>query len=536
MSGRPWTAPLPRTLLPDTAAVDARRAGCRSAASTSLDLAERARHAAVRLRRGPPAGPLPRGGRRVRRRRGLRRQGVPLHGDGPAGRTRRACTSTWPPAASCTWPSPPASRPTGSCCTATTSPTTSCAGAHRARRRPHRRRQLRRARPPRAPASSRRARRPRVLVRVTPGVEAHTHEYVMTGQDDSKFGFGLAQRRRGRGRRARCGGSPGVELVGVHAHIGSQIFLAALLREGGRGAGRFVAPARRCPSCASAAASACPTSTGEEAPTITEWADDAAGRRAPAAGIAATGHRRAGPGDRRHRRPHALPRGHDQGDPRRAHLRLGRRRHERQPPARPLRQRLRGVPAPRRPRAERPRVVTVVGKHCESGDVVVRDAQRARPTSPSATSSARRSPAPTATRWRRTTTRCRGRRWCSSATATPGSSCAARRSTTCSASTSSVRWDRVNGSPVRVGLLGLRQRRAPRWSQLIDEQRRRHRRPHRRCASRWPGSRCATSAKDRGRSSSPPGILTDDAASVVTDPDIDVVVEVIGGIEPAAHA
>ncbi|HVT76061.1 MAG TPA: diaminopimelate decarboxylase, partial [Acidimicrobiales bacterium] len=34
--------------------------------------------------------------------------------------------------------------------------------------------------------------RPRVLVRVTPGIEAHTHEYVMTGQEDSKFGFSLA--------------------------------------------------------------------------------------------------------------------------------------------------------------------------------------------------------------------------------------------------------------------------------------------------------------------------------------------------------
>ena len=31
-----------------------------------------------------------------------------------------------------------------------------------------------------------------VLVRVTPGVEAHTHEYVMTGQEDTKFGFSLA--------------------------------------------------------------------------------------------------------------------------------------------------------------------------------------------------------------------------------------------------------------------------------------------------------------------------------------------------------
>ena len=36
------------------------------------------------------------------------------------------------------------------------------------------------------------SRRAQVLVRVTPGIEAHTHEYVMTGQDDSKFGFSLA--------------------------------------------------------------------------------------------------------------------------------------------------------------------------------------------------------------------------------------------------------------------------------------------------------------------------------------------------------
>ena len=33
---------------------------------------------------------------------------------------------------------------------------------------------------------------PRVLLLITPGVEAHTHEFVRTGQDDSKFGFGLA--------------------------------------------------------------------------------------------------------------------------------------------------------------------------------------------------------------------------------------------------------------------------------------------------------------------------------------------------------
>ena len=44
---------------------------------------------------------------------------------------------------------------------------------------------------------------PDVLLRITPGVHAHTHEYIATGQDDSKFGFNLGQRRRRRGGRPR---------------------------------------------------------------------------------------------------------------------------------------------------------------------------------------------------------------------------------------------------------------------------------------------------------------------------------------------
>jgi len=67
------------------------------------------------------------------------------------------------------------------------------------------------------------SRRPRVLVRVTPGVEAHTHEFVRTGGEDSKFGFSVAE-----GAAAEAVAAlellPGVELVGVHAHIGSQVF------------------------------------------------------------------------------------------------------------------------------------------------------------------------------------------------------------------------------------------------------------------------------------------------------------------------
>lgn len=63
----------------------------------------------------------------------------------------------------------------------------------------------------------------KVWIRVTPGVEAHTHEFVMTGQDDSKFGFGLIS---GDAKAAldRLRDSKKMDLVGLHAHIGSQIF------------------------------------------------------------------------------------------------------------------------------------------------------------------------------------------------------------------------------------------------------------------------------------------------------------------------
>jgi diaminopimelate decarboxylase len=62
-----------------------------------------------------------------------------------------------------------------------------------------------------------------VMVRVTPGVEAHTHEFIQTGQEDSKFGFSLAT---GDAARAveRLREIPGVHVRGAHVHIGSQIF------------------------------------------------------------------------------------------------------------------------------------------------------------------------------------------------------------------------------------------------------------------------------------------------------------------------
>jgi len=61
------------------------------------------------------------------------------------------------------------------------------------------------------------------LIRVTPGVEAHTHEFVRTGHEDSKFGFAIATVAARDGIN-RLRALEGVTLHGVHAHIGSQIF------------------------------------------------------------------------------------------------------------------------------------------------------------------------------------------------------------------------------------------------------------------------------------------------------------------------
>jgi len=62
-----------------------------------------------------------------------------------------------------------------------------------------------------------------ILLRVTPGVEADTHDFIMTGAEDSKFGFG---RNQGLAMQAvkRAIELPGIEFEGLHMHIGSQIF------------------------------------------------------------------------------------------------------------------------------------------------------------------------------------------------------------------------------------------------------------------------------------------------------------------------
>ena len=63
----------------------------------------------------------------------------------------------------------------------------------------------------------------RVMVRVTAGVEAHTHEYIATAHEDQKFGFSITGGDAMEAVR-RLRAAEGVELLGLHSHIGSQIF------------------------------------------------------------------------------------------------------------------------------------------------------------------------------------------------------------------------------------------------------------------------------------------------------------------------
>lgn len=65
--------------------------------------------------------------------------------------------------------------------------------------------------------------RTRVMVRVTAGVEAHTHEYIATAHEDQKFGFSITSGDAFEAVR-RLQAAPGIELLGLHSHIGSQIF------------------------------------------------------------------------------------------------------------------------------------------------------------------------------------------------------------------------------------------------------------------------------------------------------------------------
>ena len=79
-----------------------------------------------------------------------------------------------------------------------------------------------------------------VLMRITPGVEADTHEYIRTGCEDSKFGFTMLDDFAFKCVKDAIE-APNVKLVGFHCHIGSQIFALHSFREAAQVMIEFIA-------------------------------------------------------------------------------------------------------------------------------------------------------------------------------------------------------------------------------------------------------------------------------------------------------
>ena len=210
---------------------------------------------------------------------------------------------------------------------------------------------------------------PDVLIRVTPGVKAETHEYISTGQDDSKFGFtvstGVAARAVERAR-----GSEALNLVGIHAHIGSQVFRVDSYARALNVVADFSAPLGLAELVIGGGLGV-PYVSGEEAPTISQWAQvlhQAAAEagvkaelgvepgRAIAAAAAVTVYRVGTIKELSGIRTYVSVDGGMSDNPRPVLYGSGYETFAVDDVA-----------------AERTRPVRVVGKHCESGDVLVRD-------------------------------------------------------------------------------------------------------------------------------------------------------------------
>lgn len=112
--------------------------------------------------------------------------------------------------------------------------------------------------------------RPQVVLRLTPGIHAHTHEFVTTGQDDSKFGFNIAN---GDAERAveRARRSSAMELVGVHMHIGSNVFAADSFAKATAVIAEIAVPLEL-PELVVGGGLGVAYVSGETAPTIGDWA------------------------------------------------------------------------------------------------------------------------------------------------------------------------------------------------------------------------------------------------------------------------
>ncbi len=212
---------------------------------------------------------------------------------------------------------------------------------------------------------------PDVLLRVTPGVEAHTHEFITTGQDDSKFGFtvstGLAAKAVARARA-----SDRVNLIGIHAHIGSQVFRVESFGRSLDVLAEFAEPLEL-PELVVGGGLGVPYVTGEEAPTIGQWGKILKDRAAAAgitaalgiepgrsitAGAAITAYTVGTIKQLEGIRTYIAVDGGMSDNPRPVLYGSGYETF-----------------LPRAPTAERPMEARIVGKHCESGDILVREAK-----------------------------------------------------------------------------------------------------------------------------------------------------------------
>jgi diaminopimelate decarboxylase len=212
--------------------------------------------------------------------------------------------------------------------------------------------------------------KPAVLLRITPGVEAHTHEFVRTGQIDSKFGFGVVDGIADRAL-ARAADNPFVDLAGIHVHIGSQVYVADFFHQAVEVLAPFV-NRYDLPEFVIGGGLGVAYVEGEAAPTITEWGASVV-EACAAAGI--TSRLSAEPGrsivaaaavtlytagtvkELPGIRTYVAVDGGMSDNPRPVLYGSGYEAF-----------------LPRSVDADRPRTATIVGKHCESGDLLVRDA------------------------------------------------------------------------------------------------------------------------------------------------------------------
>ena len=111
----------------------------------------------------------------------------------------------------------------------------------------------------------------RIQLRITPGVHVHTHEFVSTGQDDSKFGFNL---NNGDAHKAiaRAQSSVAIDLIGIHCHIGSNVFAVDNFAEASKVMVDLFSTLNL-PGLTLGGGLGVAYTENEEAPTIEQWAE-----------------------------------------------------------------------------------------------------------------------------------------------------------------------------------------------------------------------------------------------------------------------